>query len=242
MPFSKSSVLDSRGDPVADASVSLKRRQTGSMQTTVIINGLDMGSTSAPTAEDGSFSILGVADGQYDMSVLDATKQPLAWAGATEGAAPAEPAPLEVAGGQNQDGLNLVVEAQNGVIQGTVSTAEGEPAPDVWVTATRMAEQGLPGPARDDLLFRGMLGLADRNGPQPPLIFGEHRPAVCADQLAPLFEKAQVFADSHLRHPEPLGQVLDTHLLQPVQYGEDRLVALVLTYFRFHGILLSFAF
>jgi hypothetical protein len=126
-------VVDASGQAVTDATVSFKR--AASVNTQVIVNGRDLGSDIAPTDENGAFKVTGLAAGDYEMSVNDSGGDALAWADLQDPRAAGRPKPYTVAGASDQTGVRLVVESRDGVITGTVKTAEGEPAPEIWVSA-----------------------------------------------------------------------------------------------------------
>lgn len=130
-------VVDTKGAPVTDAVVSFKPRKSANVE--LVVNGRELGVDTAPTDERGNFTVTGLADGTYDVTVLDAQANPLAW-GDLPAATAKKPRPHEVSGAADQSGVRLVVEARDGVIAGVVQTAEGEPAPEIWVTATMIPE------------------------------------------------------------------------------------------------------
>jgi hypothetical protein len=132
---------------VTDAMVSFKARKRVNMQ--LIVNGRELGVDTAPTDENGNFTVTGLADGTYDVSVLDPQSNALAW-GDLPPTEAKKPRPHDVAGAADQTGVRLVVESRDGVIAGVVQTDEGEPAPEIWVTATMMPESTpAPGPEPD---------------------------------------------------------------------------------------------
>jgi hypothetical protein len=137
----RGTVSSAAGQPVAQASVSLKRRPPAGVPAqsiTVSINGRELGTDSGSTTDDGRFEIGGVVAGDYDVSVVDRYGEPLPVRGTDSGTVV-----LAVIEGKDVDGYELVVDAPDGVIRGVVRTADGEPAPDVWVQATLLPD--LPG-------------------------------------------------------------------------------------------------
>jgi Carboxypeptidase regulatory-like domain len=135
----RGSVVSASGQPVAQASVSLRRRrEAGAPALHLTVNGREMGTDAGSTTEDGRFEIGGVAAGDFDVTVVDRYGEPLPVRGT-----PAGTAALAVIEGKDVEDLALVVDAPDGVIRGVVHTAEGEPMPDVWVQATLLPD--LPG-------------------------------------------------------------------------------------------------
>jgi protocatechuate 3,4-dioxygenase beta subunit len=123
-------ITDSKGRPVAGALVNLRAAQSSGVSMTVIVNGKDMTASSAPTAEDGRYEVTGLEAGSYELSITGPRGDALP---PSDGVTPA----VELAEGEAKTGVNLVVESSDGVIRGLVRTAEGDPAPDIWVTATK---------------------------------------------------------------------------------------------------------
>jgi hypothetical protein len=134
---------------VAQASVSLRRvRQAGVPDLRLTVNGREMGTDMGTTTEDGRFEIGGVAAGDYEVSVVDRYGEPLPVRGSAK--AKQGTAALAVVVGKDVDGFDLVVDAPDGVIRGTVRTADGEPVPDAWVQAAMVPERMRPEPSPDE--------------------------------------------------------------------------------------------
>ena len=134
-------VVDTNGEAVTDATVSLKPRRSATTQ--VIVNGREMGSNVAPTDENGRFTVTGLAAGEYEAQVTDAQGDMLAWGDIPDPKQASKPRPWEI-GSTDQTGARLIVESRDGVIEGVVKTAEGEPAPEIWVTASYTPEKAEP--------------------------------------------------------------------------------------------------
>ncbi|MCA9706565.1 MAG: carboxypeptidase regulatory-like domain-containing protein [Myxococcales bacterium] len=135
-----------RGEPVAQATVALRRVQpAGAPVVRLTINGRDMGADMGTTTEDGRFELAGVAAGDYEVQVSDRYGEPLPVSGGVEGRGR-----LTVAKGADVDGLVLTVDAHDGVIEGVVRTSAGEPVPDVWVRATLVPALEGPTPGPDE--------------------------------------------------------------------------------------------
>ena len=139
-------VRNTSGDPVAQAGVTLRRRRAeGAPDLRLTVNGRDMGVDTGTSTEDGRFEIGGVAAGDYEVRVVDRYGEPLP----LQRGLPAGDdgiASLRVAEGKDVDRLDLVVDAHDGVIRGTVVTADGDPVADVWVQATLLPEMAAPEP------------------------------------------------------------------------------------------------
>ncbi len=134
------------GDAVGQANVALRRRRAaGQAHVRLTVNGRDMGSDLGTSADDGSFEIGGVAAGDYDVAITDRHGEPLAVRGGLA-VTPEGIASLKVVQGKDRDGLELVVDAHDGVIRGTVQTASGEGVPDVWVHVAMVPEFMRPAP------------------------------------------------------------------------------------------------
>jgi hypothetical protein len=172
------------GAPVAQALVSLRPERTDGKRMRLTINGRDMGVDSSVTADDGSFSISGLRAGAYEVEIVDRYGDALEL----------RRGPVEHTGGRpvlavperDRDGVDLVVDAHTGEISGVVRTAEGDPAPDVWVTLARrpdleaprrVGEDGEGEPREEESHHEmrmvmngdGALGLRER----PPVLTGE---------------------------------------------------------------------
>ncbi len=127
-------VINARGEPVPGAQVSLKLVQSGPNKITLIVNGRDMGARATPTAEDGSFAIVGLTGGRYEVNITDERGQTLAAPAGDGVGSGTELSELDVADGQRKTGVILTVETADGEISGVVETDDGTPAGDVWVT------------------------------------------------------------------------------------------------------------
>lgn len=123
-------VVDQHGKPVADATVSLRTKPKDGNRVTMIVNGTDVGAKQSPTHEDGSFEILGLEAGDYELSVKDDALNALPWSdGSTK------PRPLKLVEGQRKE-MTLKVQGRDGVIRGVALDPDGKPLPDAWISAT----------------------------------------------------------------------------------------------------------
>ncbi len=127
-------VVSASGVVVADAKVSATRIDGDEARSGVTLssgsNPLFGGGT--PTREDGSFEVLGLEPGEYEVRVRAGRGPSLRWADG-EGE-PDEPKPFTVPPG-GLAGIRLRVEAREGVIDGAVVDSAGAPVSDAWVTA-----------------------------------------------------------------------------------------------------------
>jgi hypothetical protein len=170
-------VTGTDGAPVAQALVSLRPQRTDGKRMRLTINGRDMGVDSSVTADDGSFRMSGLRAGAYEVEVADRYGDALEL----------KSGPVERTSGRpvlavperDRDDVALVVDAQTGEISGTVRTAEGDPAPDVWVTLTRRPDLPDRRPPAEEgeshqevrmvMNADGAFGLRER----PPVLTGE---------------------------------------------------------------------
>lgn len=117
-------VTDTRGEPVSQALVTL--RPVGRSNATLVVNGREMGADAAATADDGSFEIVGVEPGEYQLRVSDRY-------GGERTITDEASRSLKVEA-RDLTGLALVIESHDGTIRGIVKYDDGAPATDVWVT------------------------------------------------------------------------------------------------------------
>ncbi len=136
-------VVDESGAPVPGSVVHIRRGEGGDApRMSVVVNGLDVGAERAPAGEDGRWSIQGLEAGSYELTAHGDDGEPLAFA--REG----KPPVVAVEAGERREGVELVVEARDGVLRGVVLSPEGRPLPDAWVTAMPQLEPGAGAPAR----------------------------------------------------------------------------------------------
>jgi hypothetical protein len=138
-------VVSAKRKPVTDAVVMVKPH-SADRRVSMIVNGRDMTAQQSPTHEDGSFLISGLDAADYELSVKDAQGQVLAWAEPDNDDYPRAPMRIELGEGEKRANLELRVEARDGVIRGVAKDPDGNPAPDVWVTATASASLRIPEP------------------------------------------------------------------------------------------------
>ncbi len=136
-------VVDAGGKPVGGVKVDAR----GSSGSGFSLS--EEGRGTAVTAPDGSYRIVGLDPGEYEMGVSD-EHEDLRW----------HPDPRAfikrtIVGTEEQRDVTLTVETRDGVIRGVVLGVDRQPVPDVWVTAkyldTRMTAfdgDGDGGPVR----------------------------------------------------------------------------------------------
>lgn len=153
-------VVDSSGKAASDVTVKV-RAFAGGRSMSIMFNGQDMMSNSAHTGPDGSFHIAGLKAGPYKITVVDKQGETLPWAEASKAASKGPrrvtPKKIELAKQQALEGVELKVQSRDASISGTVVGPDGNPAPDIWVTAS--AAQSMP---------MGMPELPARAGPSGP--------------------------------------------------------------------------
>ena len=144
-------VVTKAGAPVPGAVVSLRRAAgPGAAQKTTIVNGVDIGADRAPTDGEGRFAVAGLDAGTWELIVLDELGAPVAF----DRADPDAPERVELAANQRREGVELVVQAKDGVIEGVVLGPGGAPVPDAWVTV-----------APEQVVLPGLGAIRGRGGP-----------------------------------------------------------------------------
>lgn len=106
----------------------------------------------ATSGPDGAFKIVGLDPGKYDVGVRD-------FEAMMSGGKDRKKNLVELADGQERTGVTVTVEARDGVIKGTVIGADGKPAADAWVTATR--ERDVKGDAGEEMRARWGAGRSE---------------------------------------------------------------------------------
>jgi protocatechuate 3,4-dioxygenase beta subunit len=167
------------GVPVAQAQVTLRRPQPDGRIMRLTVNGRDMGTLGAITDDDGAFEIVGVAADRYEITVSDRYGDELALLGGPllrDG-----PVPEIEIGSADRSDVDLSVDAHDGIVRGTVTTADGDPAADVWVTLARRPDPIAPRPDDGDeegesrSESRMIIATSDGTGSggRPPALTGE---------------------------------------------------------------------
>ncbi len=122
--------LDPEGKPVAGASVFLSEQESKSLGGQSVL--MPSGRFHRGTADDeGGFSFDGVSPGPFTLSARAPRRQE------------AELANLEVKGGQDLTGLDLVL-APGAEVAGKVLSPEGRPVPETEVAVVEASENGFP--------------------------------------------------------------------------------------------------
>jgi Carboxypeptidase regulatory-like domain/PDZ domain len=130
-------VTDAHGAPAHGLEVAFRGKHAAAGAILLRMDGQAGGQRNATTDEDGNFEVDGLDAGDYEISVSAARGPTLEWAEPVDPVEPRRPILLTVAEAERREGLVLVVEARDGVIQGVVVGADGEPVADAWVTAVR---------------------------------------------------------------------------------------------------------
>lgn len=117
-------VVDDNGVAVSGERVRAKRTDGDEEHVKIDFNQLR--GTGATTRKDGSFSIIGLEAGTYELTVEGMTMA---------GAKSEKSEETKVADGQQVTGVTLRVEARDGVIRGTVIGTDRRPVADAWVSA-----------------------------------------------------------------------------------------------------------
>jgi hypothetical protein len=168
-------VVSGGGKPVAEALVSMRRIREDGKDFRLNVNGRDVGTKTGSSTDTGTFAIAGLAQGEYEVTVSDRYGDPIAVQG---GIAAANGRGKITIASASEVEVQIVVDAHDGVISGVVTTAEGDPATDVWVSATA-APRDEPPPREDGPTARSemriMLGGDGASGipSRPPVLTGE---------------------------------------------------------------------
>ena len=91
------------------------------------------------SAADGTFKIVGLEAGKYEVRVRDF--ESMMRKAKTDPKDDKKKVLVEIADGAEKTGVTVTVEARDGVIRGVVIGADGKPASDAWVTAYREREK-----------------------------------------------------------------------------------------------------
>jgi protocatechuate 3,4-dioxygenase beta subunit len=108
----------------------------------------DAGRAQAHTRNDGTFQIVGVDAGSYELTVRD-DHGAVAWASPDDKEWPTKPILVTVVGKEPTQNVLLSLEDRNGTIRGTAVGPDGKAAADVWVTPS-IAKKGADTGAFDD--------------------------------------------------------------------------------------------
>jgi len=119
-------VIDTNGKPVADIEVAAHPDEE--KKPTFSVTRMRM---TASTAADGTFKIVGLDAGKYEVRVRNRDD----FAAMFREDKDKKRVVVELAEGAEKTGITLTVEARDGVIRGVVMGADHKPAADAWVTA-----------------------------------------------------------------------------------------------------------
>lgn len=123
-------VVDTNGKPVAGVDVAAEPDEDGKR----VRFAMRMEGDSATSGPDGAFKIVGLPAGKYEVRVRDLEAM------MRRADKDRKKVTVELADGAERTGVTLTVEARDGVIRGIVIAADGKPAADAWVTASRDRE------------------------------------------------------------------------------------------------------
>ncbi|MEM6991486.1 MAG: carboxypeptidase regulatory-like domain-containing protein [Myxococcota bacterium] len=138
-------VVDAGGEPVEGVEVNVLPEVAagpGMSMSFDAAGGMPGGGQTGTTDEAGAYAIVGLEAGAYKVRVTQPGGPALHWAKPADPEVPAAPIELELADAEQRDGVQLRVEARDGVIRGVVVGSDGQPIPDAWVRATREASPG----------------------------------------------------------------------------------------------------
>lgn len=133
-------VVDGEGKAVSGVTVAAS--SIGEAETATIVNGMVTTGFHGITGNAGAFEIVGLAAGTYRLSVLD---------GGRPMKLKTKSAPMQLAGAERKNGVELVVERPSGTIKGRVIGADGQPIADAWVSVHQDVDEMIAGTmSRDD--------------------------------------------------------------------------------------------
>ncbi len=130
-------VIDSTGAPVAGGQVVARTHKEG-QEITVEING-GGGRDMATTGADGSWRIVGLEAGTYDVEAKGPREDVVEKIAMRDKKQAKVQVTLAV--GDDKTGIVITVPARNGVIKGVVIGGDQQPVADTWVTARRVPTQ-----------------------------------------------------------------------------------------------------
>ncbi len=127
-------VIDGDGRPVGGVTV-MGTRKTET-QSTMIVNGMVTSGVQVLTSNTGTYVLSALEAGTYTLRVLDRGK-PVRLRGK----------PVEVVLGttDKKTGVEIAIDRPNGVIKGVVTTPDGKPLPDAWVSVHQDLEAMVDG-------------------------------------------------------------------------------------------------
>lgn len=127
-------VVDGEGKPVAGVSVMGTRRTE--TQSTMIVNGMVTSGVQALTSTSGAFVLNALEPGTYTLRVLDRGK-PVRLRG--------KPVEITLGATDKKTGVEIAIDRPNGVIKGVVTTVDGKPLADAWVSVDQDLEEMVEG-------------------------------------------------------------------------------------------------
>lgn len=129
-------VVDEAGVPQSGVMVDIRPKKRGAANVNFGPGGGGPFGAGVSSGEDGSYAVKGLESGEHTIIVKSNRGQVLRWAEPENPDNPNAPLVIDLAEAEQVPNFDLVVEARNGVIAGTVLDADGLPAQDVFVRAT----------------------------------------------------------------------------------------------------------
>ncbi len=127
-------LVDGTGEPIAGATVIANPRVASDEAT--IVNGMITSGVQAHVDDTGAFELTGLAAGTYRLGALDAGR-PLPPSG--------KPLEVTVAANEHKTGIIVAADRANGVIEGVVTSADGRPLADAWVSVHQELDDMIAG-------------------------------------------------------------------------------------------------
>jgi hypothetical protein len=127
-------VIDGEGKPVGGATVMGTRKSA--TQSATIVNGMVTSGVQALTSANGTYVLHALEAGTYTLRVLDRGK-PVRLRG--------KPVEITLGATDKKTGVEIAIDRPNGVIKGVVTTADGKPLADAWVSVHQDLEAMVEG-------------------------------------------------------------------------------------------------
>ena len=127
-------LVDGAGKAIAGATVIANPR--GPSDEATIVNGAVTSGVQARADQAGAFELTGLAAGTYRLGALDAGR-PLPSSG--------KPVEVTVAASEHKTGVIVAANRANGVIEGVVTSADGKPLADAWVSVHQELDDMIAG-------------------------------------------------------------------------------------------------
>ncbi len=127
-------LVDGTGKAIAGATVVANPR--GPSDEATIVNGVITSGVQARADEAGAFELTGLAAGTYRLGALDGGR-PLPPSG--------KPVQVAIAANEHKTGVVVAADRANGVIEGIVTSADGKPLADAWVSVHQELDDMIAG-------------------------------------------------------------------------------------------------